>query len=76
MIYTSSRAQNIATPDVWQIWLTSREMPTEAYTMIFEEDVVREISTPAYCLTYSESGIQVEFYNTDWATEFTQEFGL
>jgi hypothetical protein len=51
-------------------------MPTEAYTMIFEEDIVREISTPAYCLTYSESGIQIEFYNADWAEEFAEEFGL
>jgi hypothetical protein len=51
-------------------------MPTEAYTQVFEEGVVREISTPEYCLTYSESGIQVEFYNADWAAEFAQEFGL
>jgi hypothetical protein len=76
MIYTKSQLQDIATPDVWQIWLTSREMPTEAYTQVFQEGVVCEISTPAYCLTYSELGIQVEFYNADWSAEFAQEFGL
>jgi len=76
MIYTSSRAQNIETPDAWQIWLTSREMPTESYTQVFEEGVVREISTPEYCLKYSELGIKVEFYNAEWAAEFAQEFAL
>ena len=76
MIYTSSRAQNIETPDAWQIWLTSREMPTESYTQVFEEGVVREISTPEYCLTYSELGIKVEFYNAEWAAEFAREFAL
>lgn len=76
MIYTKSQLRDIETPDAWQIWLTSREMPTEAYTQIFEEGVVREISTPAYCLTYSDPGIQVEFYNADWAAEFAQEFAL
>lgn len=76
MIYTSFRVQNIETPDAWQIWLTSREMSTEAYTMLFEEGVVREISTPEYCLTYNETGMQVEFYNADCAAEFAQEFAL
>jgi hypothetical protein len=76
MIYTKSQLRDIETPDVWQIWLTSREMPTEAYTQVFEEGIVREISTSVYCLTYNESGIQVEFYNADWAAEFAQEFAL
>lgn len=76
MIYTNSRTQDIKTPDVWQIWLTSRLMPTEAYTQVFQGGIIREISTPEYCLKYSESGMQVEFYNAECAAEFALEFGL